>query len=805
MGNAQKEAEREFRIINAANALADNSAQNVACTRTGRMIISTLGNVNFYDGNSFTHIETRPEYMYQLPMYRGKDRMFFDRYHHLWLKNMEFVTCVDLMQEQFVKDVNRVVREEFKCDAVVEDLFVDSIGDVWFLTTDGLYGANQHQTYPVLKDLNLQDIDVVDGKTLIAFYESGEEVGIDLEKHNVVHRTKAYDADMAEKYTQWSQIMRYRDGFLQLRNGADEGILLYFDLKKLEWTTLLTTDYHLNDMALRDSLLYMASGEGYWVFNLNTRQADHYGTLSLKGTNHKMNIPTSAIVFDRQGGLWVGTEDRGLLYAHPRNIPFKVYATDSPEAKPYVELLRDIEGYQGEFQGLPTHCQLKDSREWTWFGTTRGLYMYRTPQSEPVIFTKRRGLLNNVIHSVVEDLDHNIWVGTSCGISVITFESKDPKIPYFVNSYNAIDNIPNESFLDGKALCLDDGRIVMQSIDHIVVFEPAKFTTTHRKFERMYPKLISMIVNGNFVQPGEEIDGNVIIDRAITRIREVNLNADQNTVSFTFSGLNYFRPVQTYYRVRVPGLFDEWRNYSYYDGTGLVDSKGMLHLPLVGLKPGDYEIYVQASMYPDMWPSDDDRFWWTVHVNQPWWQSVGVYVILGLLVLMMLALNFYVYTKNMRMRAQVNGEEGEIIRKIRSFVDRCETFMTTSFAPSIDDSFERASINALSPEFISIMTKVMPFVLQHKTSDFTMRQLSQVSGVEVSKLYDVLTAHLYKSPHSLARHLLLERGAKLLRETDMTIEQIAQDCTFYTPNYFIGNFFHQFKMTPGEYRREMKG
>ena len=292
--------------------------------------------------------------------------------------------------------------------------------------------------------------------------------------------------------------------------------------------------------------------------------------------------------------------------------------------------------------------------------------------------------------------------------------------------------------------------------------------------------------------PGEEMDGNVIIDRAITRIREVNLNADQNTVSFTFSGLNYFRPVQTYYRVRVPGLFDEWRNYSYYDGTGLVDSKGMFHLPLVGLKPGDYEIYVQASMYPDMWPSDDDRFWWTVHVNQPWWQSVGVYVILGLLVLMMLALNFYVYTKNMRMRAQVNGEEGEIIRKIRSFVDRCETFMTTSFAPSIDDSFERVSINALSPEFISIMTKVMPFVLQHKTSDFTMRQLSQVSGVEVSKLYDVLTAHLYKSPHSLARHLLLERGAKLLRETDMTIEQIAQDCTFYTPNYFIGNFFHQF-------------
>ena len=43
------EESREFSIINAADGLADNSAQYIVCTKTGRMIISTIGNVNFYD------------------------------------------------------------------------------------------------------------------------------------------------------------------------------------------------------------------------------------------------------------------------------------------------------------------------------------------------------------------------------------------------------------------------------------------------------------------------------------------------------------------------------------------------------------------------------------------------------------------------------------------------------------------------------------------------------------------------------------------------------------------------------------
>ena len=47
LGNQHAEAfeGRTFKTINASNELADNSAQIVVCTKTGRMIIATLGSL----------------------------------------------------------------------------------------------------------------------------------------------------------------------------------------------------------------------------------------------------------------------------------------------------------------------------------------------------------------------------------------------------------------------------------------------------------------------------------------------------------------------------------------------------------------------------------------------------------------------------------------------------------------------------------------------------------------------------------------------------------------------------------------
>lgn len=790
--------EPEFVTINAANGLADNSAQVIICTKTGRMIISTIGNLNFYDGASFTHIDTQQDYQYELSSYRGNYRLYFDHFHHIWLKNTHSVTCVDLLMEEFTPDVEGVIRQ-LGCEGRVLDVFTDQGGNAWFLTDKGLYDVDRQKTFQILKDRNLQEVDVYNDM-LLTFYDNGEVIGLNVEDGQIVHRSKAYEWDKAQQYTTSTIIKQYKDTYFVIKSGENGSVLLSLDIQSHQWSTIMELPYHLNGMALKGDSLYIASARGYWIHDIALNRQRHVENPRLVG-GRQLSINCHTIMFDRQGGLWLGTEKRGVLYARPHVSPFRVYSLEDPKAREYIQRMSHITQNISEFNGKQSNCMFEDSRGYTWFGTTVGLFMFRKAQSEPVVFTKSKGLLNNVIHSIVEDRSHNIWVSTSCGISCILFKDGEPD---FVNSFSLADNVPNEAFINCKSMCLDDGTIIMQSIDHVVEFNPDRFRSVNQKQDvSLYPKLVRILVNGNFVSPGQEEDGNVIINRAITRVKDISLNSNQNSLSLTFSALNYFRPLQSYYRVRVSGVGDnQWKVYSYFNGSGLVDGKGMLHLPLSNLKPGDYTVEVMASMFPDQW-DDTVPFECIVHVNQPWWQATGVYVLFVLMILSLLVVNLFIFGRNTRMRAKRNSEEGDIIKKVNSFVERCENYRKEVLTPSAEELFfaHHEATTQLAPEFITVMLSVMPYVQEHQ-GRVTMRELSKVSNTDIVKLYNIMTTNLYKSPREIALLLALQKGAELLSSTEMSVEQIANECRFHSPNYFMGSFFHAYKVTPREYRED---
>ena len=131
---------RVFQNFNASNGLADNSAQTILCTKTGRLVITTMGQINFYDGQKFTYIDPTEEDLYPLADYRGNYHLYFDIYHHLWLKNTHSVTCVDLLTEKFVTSIDSVI-VGFGMDKKVSDLFVSSDGVVWLLNPDGIFST----------------------------------------------------------------------------------------------------------------------------------------------------------------------------------------------------------------------------------------------------------------------------------------------------------------------------------------------------------------------------------------------------------------------------------------------------------------------------------------------------------------------------------------------------------------------------------------------------------------------------------------------------------------------------------------
>lgn len=798
--------ERSFTIINAASGLADNSAQVVKCAKTGRMIISTIGNLNFYDGKSFAHADSKPVYEYNLPLYNGHYHLYFDRMNHIWLKDRNLVTCLDLNMERFIENVDSVIKE-IGCQDEVFDLFGDQYNDMWFLTADGLYNPDRNRTYQVQKGHNLQDVECIDD-ILYTFYENGEVIGMD-SLGNVVCQQLAYDDTMAKKYADSSVLLPYGDGLFQIRNGAEGAVLLFFNVRQKTWEIIKEQEYHLNNMTLdpEGKNLYIPSEYGYWIYQPETKKFEHIREIALTD-GQTMMTDCNALAFDHQGGLWIGTERRGVLYSPPHSVSFRPYAWGHELATKYSIMMDTIQQNITTYEGKRALCKYVDSRGWAWIGTRKGLYIEIPGQAEPIVYTRRLGLHNDVIHSVIEDNDHNIWVATSCGITF--FLIKDGKIT-FLNNFTSDDNVPNESFDNCKAIMLPDGSIAMQGVEHVVVFNPEDLRDVNipHPITNIKPKLIRLLVNGNDIYAGELYDGNKVIEMAATRIEHINLKSDQNSLSLTFSAFNYYRPMQTFYRVRVYELGNEWQVLSYQNTT-LVDSRGLLHFPMANLAPGDYHVEVQASLFPNVWQEDipdDERYIWEVHVKQPWWRTTGLLFLFSLILLGLLIFNFFLYNRNTRMRDRRNNEEGDIIRKIRFYVKRCDAASTLKYAPIMSDekgNMAEDTSDDLSPEFIQLMKKLMPFVKSQPERSLTMHKLSEVGDVDIIQLYETVTANLYKSPRALTRSIRLDKGAQLLATTDMSIEQVAMECGFYTPNYFIGNFFHVFKQTPTEYRQSQR-
>ena len=787
---------RRFDNFNASNGLADNSAQTIKCTKTGRLVITTMGQINFFDGQKFSYIDPSEEDKYELADYRGNYHLYFDIYHHLWLKDRHSVTCVDLLTEKFTSSIDSLFKE-FGMQNRVTDMFVSSDGVVWLLNKEGLYSVELKRNIKVRHDLNLQDLDVVRKKFLMLFYENGLLEVIDLATGKKKHESLADGAADVKRFDQSSVLYLDSTVCYQLRNGEKESIVLELNLQNWKWRTITQMPYHLNNMAKKDSLLYLPSEYGYWVYAIQSNRLVHIDKLKLRN-GQELETDVNVIAFDRQGGLWAGTETRGLLYSKPYNSPFNVYHWSDKQSGPYYQMMADLPTH-ATFRNRSVNCVYRDSRGWTWVGTKQGLQLFKKPSDNlPVLITKDDGLLNNVIHAVIEDQEHHIWVSTSNGISCLLI--KDGQIE-FVNSYNRYDNIPEETFVNGHALCLSDGLIVMQSLDHVITFNPNTMVTLHYEFPfELYPKLTKLLVNGNDIKAGTEVDGKVILDRALSRTYEINLNYNQNSLTLTFSALNYFRPQQTFYRVRVKGVIDDWRVFTPYNSHGMVDSRGQFHLPLMNLKPGSYLIEVQASMTPDKW--DTTPYEWIVNINEPWWRTQGVLALYILVLLALVAVNAYFYLKNANLRAIRNSGEQTLIKRIRNFAEHCSTRASELLEPVAEEVIGQTPDpnNMLSDEFVATMEKIMPYVLSKDVKKMTMRDISAEAGIDLQAFYDLISANIYKSPHPMARKLMLHKAKQLLGTTQMEIEEISEACGFVTPNYFIATFYHEYQMTPAEYR-----
>ena len=790
--------DRRFRVINAADGLADNSAQTIKSTFSGRLVVSTIGHINFYDGSGFTHISSGDS-RYLLPKYKGHYHLYFDDSHHLWLKDKGMVTCVNMLTEQFVSDIGSI----FQAQGVkghVEDMFVDSSGSIWLVQGNNIYSRHGKVSLPLRKGRVLQDMDISDNIVLL-FYDDCQVDVYDIIAKKKLYSTNSLNHEEVKDYQESSVIYKYRNGFFQIRNGNNKAVLMWFDLGTRQWTKVLSTDYYLSNMTVKDDVLYIASAYGYWTYDTDSRQIEHYEMIKLTD-GRELLTDMNCIEFDRQGGMWIGTEKRGLLYSKYIKSPFNVMTWDNPLSVKYAEMMDKVCTYDMLVKGHRLNCTYKDSRGWIWVGSLNGLYYFKPGQKDSICVKKEDGMVNDVVHSIIEDGKHNIWVSTSNGIVGLVI--KNGKVT-FVNSFINSDGIPAEEFVNGRAMRLDDGTIVMQALDHVVSFNPMKMSIMEGNNILLHPKFVRLQVNGTNIFAGTEIDGRVVTEKAVSRLNMIELPSTQNSLSLKFSSLNYFRPIQTYYRYRVSGLQDKWVMLSYYNSKGLVDKNGILHLPLLGLEPGNYMVEVQASMYPGKWTTPPVKV--VVRIKEPWWRTTGLTLLISGVFLILIIWNIVVFSGNSRLKMKRNVSEVELFRRIDGFISRAESCrMEKQTHRSVNDESEDVTSGAdLDKDAVELLMELVPYSRNGKLDHNVLVQLAMKKRIKLTDIYDIITNNIFRSPALLTMAMLLEKASRDLIESGMTVEEIAEKNNFASPNYFIAMFFRRYGMTPLQWRSEGKG
>ena len=790
--------DRRFRVINAADGLADNSAQTIKSTFSGRLVVSTIGHINFYDGSGFTHISSGDS-RYLLPKYKGHYHLYFDDSHHLWLKDKGMVTCVNMLTEQFVSDIGAI----FQAQGVkghVEDMFVDSSGSIWLVQGNNIYSRHGKVSLPLRKGRVLQDMDISDNIVLL-FYDDCQVDVYDIIAKKKLYSTNSLNHEEVKDYQESSVIYKYRNGFFQIRNGNNKALLMWFDLGTRQWTKVLSTDYYLSNMTVKDDVLYIASAYGYWTYDTDSRQIEHYEMIKLTD-GRELLTDMNCIEFDRQGGMWIGTEKRGLLYSKYIKSPFNVMTWDNPLSVKYAEMMDKVCTYDMLVKGHRLNCTYKDSRGWIWVGSLNGLYYFKPGQKDSICVKKEDGMVNDVVHSIIEDGKHNIWVSTSNGIVGLVI--KNGKVT-FVNSFINSDGIPAEAFVNGRAMRLDDGTIVMQALDHVVSFNPMKMSIMEGNNILLHPKFVRLQVNGTNIFAGTEIDGRVVTEKAVSRLNMIELPSTQNSLSLKFSSLNYFRPIQTYYRYRVSGLQDKWVMLSYYNSKGLVDKNGILHLPLLGLKPGNYMVEVQASMYPGKWTTPPVKV--VVKIKEPWWRTTGLTLLISGVFLILIIWNIVIFSGNSRLKMKRNVSEVELFRRIDGFISRAESCrMEKQTRRSVNDESEDVTSGAdLDKDAVELLMELVPYSRNGKLDHNVLVQLAMKKRIKLTDIYDIITNNIFRSPALLTMAMLLEKASRDLIESGMTVEEIAEKNNFASPNYFIAMFFRRYGMTPLQWRSEGKG
>ena len=358
----------------------------------------------------------------------------------------------------------------------------------------------------------------------------------------------------------------------------------------------------------------------------------------------------SKIYEDSRRNLWIGTIGGGVCRMDRKNRTFIRYVEDvSTHAGVNFNEVVDI---------------YEDQKKRLWISSNGGgLFLYN-PKTDKLERIGEDHNLKGTILSILDDDNGNLWMGTFEGI--IKYNPDLGTTEYF----NQHDGLQSNDFKSGSKLKSSTGEFYFGGSNGYNVFRPADIVTD----SVFHPIVLTDLFL--FHEKVNIYDFNSVLTGDINYQNSVVLAADQNTISFQYSSLDYTFPKSNYYAYKLEGFDRRW-NYVQKERKATYTN----------LSPGNYVFQVKSTNNDGLW-SDDYKsieviitppFWMT------WWFRIAAFIfVVSSVLLIFSSRTKKLRRKNVELEVKVSERTAQLNDLVKDLRENKDELTTT-----LDDLHEQ--------------------------------------------------------------------------------------------------------------------
>jgi signal transduction histidine kinase/ligand-binding sensor domain-containing protein/DNA-binding response OmpR family regulator len=464
---------------------------------------------------------------------------------------------------------------------------------------------------------------------------------------------------------------------------------------------------------------------------------------SLKQARKVNGVFASILAFD--SGVWMGSRRAGLIYYDVNSGTFIRYKADDKKIGSISSNL-----IWGIFQ---------DSKENLWIGSNFGLTVKRKGSKDFERFfynENTNSLSRNLIYTISEDRNGKIWLGTNGGgidiydpksntfrkfrlntpienadvYSIIKdhqgnmWFSTDQGIYVYYTNTNTLKNFteqdglignqynPNSGFISSSGLLFFGGANGFNIIDPLAVKQNEVAPT---------PFLSKLIINNQSIDTQKP---RFVNSKFLAGIKKLELDYNQNTLTFGFASNNFIKPNKNRFRYRVNNYMDEW-----------VETEHGNDVSFTKIPPGDYILEVMASNNDGLWNNTPKKI--EIRIYPPIWLTWYAYLVYGFLVLTILI----VVIRELRFRVKIREEI--ISEKFKHEADETLFSEKVKFFTNVSHEFRTPLTLIISP-LNNLMNKFVndPSMMDHikiikRNADRLLRLTNQILDFRLIELNKV--------------------------------------------------------------------